>query len=330
VPFAHVLGQEPAIRTLTGALRAGRVHHAYRFEGPEGVGKELVAFAVAQALVCERQDPLGCGACDACRRAVTLSKEEPHTPLHPDVSLVERGLYPPETLGRSRPELNEISVDQVRRVVLSHMSFAPHGGRARVYIVRRAEELSISAANALLKTLEEPRPSTHFILLTSRPDRLLDTIRSRTMPVRFAPLSEEIVRGVLRARGIAAERHDLALELAAGSASAAIEHADPELTAEREELVRRVLTAVSARDLGPGVAFAESSESNRLALRRDLAAVAAALARTARKEVAADPRAAGIAAQRYEAVAQAIIRLEKNASTSLALIQLVAEMRAAR
>src|SRR5258706_5021182 len=90
--FAHVLGQAPAVRTLTRALESDRVHHAYRFEGPEGVGKELCAFALARSLVCE-SGPLACGKCSACRRAVTLSEEEPRVPLHPDVVLVERGLY---------------------------------------------------------------------------------------------------------------------------------------------------------------------------------------------------------------------------------------------
>src|SRR5437867_8492693 len=98
--FDRILGQSPALETLVRALRRGRVHHAYRFEGPDGSGKEMAAFALAQALVCVGGDPLGCGRCDACRRAVTLSAAAPHVPLHPDVTLVEKGLYPPETIGR--------------------------------------------------------------------------------------------------------------------------------------------------------------------------------------------------------------------------------------
>ena len=316
------------MRTLGTALRAGRVHHAYRFEGPDGVGKELTAFALAQALTCTDGDPLGCGKCDACRKAVTFNEGPPATPLAPDVIVVERGLYPPETIGRNRGELQEISVDQVRKVVLQHVGFAPHGGRARVFIVRRADELSVSAANALLKTLEEPRPATHFVLLTSRPDRLLDTIRSRTMPIRFGPLPEALVREVLVAHQVPAERQDLAVELAGGSASAALEHADPEHTAARDAFVSRVLAAANAPDLGAAVALAESAPQDRAALRRDLVAVGAALARTARQVAASDPHAAEVAARRYDVVSQAIIRLEKNASTNLSLIQLVSEMRA--
>ena len=114
MPFSSVLGQASAVATLTAALRRGHAHHAYRFEGPDGTGKELCAFALAQALVCVGGDPLGCGRCDACRRAIELSTEPPCVPKHPDVTLVERGLYPPETIGKSTPEKADISVYQVR------------------------------------------------------------------------------------------------------------------------------------------------------------------------------------------------------------------------
>ena len=122
------------------------------FPEPFATGSEGKRFPIR--LVCAGGDPLGCGRCDACRRAVTFSEERPASPIHPDVTIIEKGFYPPETIGRSRPELQEISVDQVRTIVLAHAAYAPHEGRARVFIVRRAEELSVSAANALLKTLE--------------------------------------------------------------------------------------------------------------------------------------------------------------------------------
>src|SRR5262249_44124970 len=136
MPFDRILAQRAAIGTLQRALKSGRVHHAYRFEGPAGVGKEMAAFALAQALVCTTRLEggkglgTGCGTCSSCVRAVTRS-EAPPVPLHPDVVLVERGLYPAETIGRSRPEVQDISVDQIRRVVLERASFPPHEGRAR-------------------------------------------------------------------------------------------------------------------------------------------------------------------------------------------------------
>ena len=71
--FAHVLGQEPALTTLTRALESGKVHHAYRFEGPPGVGKSLAALALGRALLCEAPTPLACETCLACKRAATIS-----------------------------------------------------------------------------------------------------------------------------------------------------------------------------------------------------------------------------------------------------------------
>ncbi len=329
MPFSHILGQDAAVATLTAALRRGRAHHAYRFEGPDGTGKELCAFALAQALVCTGGDPLGCGRCDACQRAVTISTERPHVPKHPDVKIVERELYPPDTFGNNVSEKVNISVHQVRGIILSHASYPPHEARGRIFIIRRAEELSPNAANAMLKTLEEPHPGTHFVLLTSRSDRLLDTIRSRTLPVRFGPLADEVVRGVLRDKGVPQERHDLAIELAAGSASLALELCDEERTRARDAFVADVMGAVDARDLGPAVKLSESGDRDKGALKDDLRALAAVLARRARRDAEGAPHAAATAARRYDAVARAVSNLEKNASPGLTLIALVQEMRAA-
>jgi DNA polymerase III subunit delta' len=328
VPFSHILGQDEAIRTLTRALESGRVHHAYRFEGPNGVGKEMAAFALAQALVCTGKDPLGCGRCEACRRAVTLSAERPEVPMHPDVILVERGLYPPGTIDLKSEEVQGISVQQIRRIVLPHAAYTSHEGRGRIFIFRRAEELNVAAANALLKTLEEPRQGTFFVLLTSRPDRLLDTIRSRTLKLRFGPLSDRILLDILAARGMPKEKQELAVELAAGSASAALDLADAERTAARDEFVTSMLAAVAAPDMGPAVALAEALDTkDKGKLRDDLRALGASLARSARGRVAADPRAAVIDAKRYESVLRTITYLERNASPSLSIIQLVSELR---
>ena len=120
--FAQVQGQEMAVGSLRRALRTGKLHHAYRFEGPDGVGKNLVALALGQALVCERpRDGEGCGECSSCRRVVTLSSEPPHVPLHPDIIVLERGLY--ASLGKDLDEKQNLSTEQVRRVLLGRLHF---------------------------------------------------------------------------------------------------------------------------------------------------------------------------------------------------------------
>ncbi len=322
VPFDRIRGQQVAIDTLTRALTSGLLHHAYRFEGLDGVGKELAALALAQALLCG-ESRLGCGACNTCRRVVERAETEPVVPLHPDVVLIARGLYPPETIG-GKKEAQEISVEQVRRVVLSRTAYAPHEGRAQVFIVRDAEQLSISAANALLKTLEEPRPHTYFILLTSSPERLLDTIRSRSLPVRFAPLPDDVIASILRAAGTDAARIDAVVEMAGGSASAALGAAEE--SGSRLDFVARVLEAVDAPHLGVAVQLAEGATRERAELALDLAALAGAYAQRARRVVAHDAAQAELAARRHEIVLDAIDAVERNGAGNLAITTLVASL----
>src|SRR5689334_15582293 len=90
----QVRAQDTALATLKRALARGRVHHALLFDGPPGVGKELAAFGLAQALVCEKpEDGQACGACSACGRSIV--REGENKPVHPDVVVIERGLYDP-------------------------------------------------------------------------------------------------------------------------------------------------------------------------------------------------------------------------------------------
>ncbi len=320
MPFSQVLGQEPAVTTLERAFAGGRVHHAYRFEGPPGVGKELAAFALAQALVCERGT--GCGECSACRRAVTLSENEPRVPLHPDVVLVARGLYR-GLLGSNSGEATGISVEQVRRIVLARVGFAPHEGRALVFIVREADEITVQAANALLKTLEEPHQRTHFVLLTSRPSRLLDTIRSRSLPVRFGPLPDRVVASILERRGLDPN----VAPLAQGSASFALELADPDEKKERDAFVDAAFSALTASDLAPALKLAEGQKKDRDGLKAQLAFFAQAIAGQARGAVANDAKLALARAFQHRTVLEAIDALERNVQPALALESMFVRLR---
>jgi len=323
VSLSSVLGQ-PAIETLRNALAADRVHHAYRFEGPAGVGKEKAAFGLAERLICgpeESADP------ESVRRVRTFSEGPPAVPLHPDLVLIERGLYPPELIGRSRPEISEISVDQVRRRILSHGSFGPHEGLARVFLIRRAEELSISAANALLKTLEEPHRGTHFILLTEKVDRLLPTILSRTLPIRFGPLPSSVLSTILKEHDVPEEQHAAAIELCAGSAGAALELSSDDDRVARQDFIKKVLEAVRSHDFGAAVALGESVDKNRTALAELLRALGAHLARAARRRVEGQPDDAGRLARQYDVVAEAIRNLEANASPTLTTMNLIATLK---
>jgi DNA polymerase-3 subunit delta' len=248
-------------------------------------------------------------------------------PLHPDVVVIERGLYSPEALRRNRPELQEISVDQIRRLVLERASFPPHEGRARVFIVRRAHELSLSAANALLKTLEEPLDKTYFVLVTDRGNELLPTILSRTQVVRFGTLPESLVRSILEKQGTSPEAAQMAAELAGGSAGAALVLADAEATKERRAFIESALGALRTGDLGAAVALSDARARDKETLRDRLSALAAHFARVGRSVVSDDPARAARAARGHGVVAQAIDELERNGSPALVLEAMVTRLR---
>ena len=324
----EVVAQEPAVQTLRRALASGRVHHAYLFDGPAGVGKELAAFGLAQALLCERRASGGqvaCGACSACSRAVP--REDTRRPLHPDLVILERGLYDPSQIGRRSPETQDISIDQVRTLVLSRAAFGPHEGRAKIFIVRRAEELSTSAANALLKTLEEPGARTHFVLLSAQPELLLPTILSRTQRVRFASLPEAVVERLIAQRGVSGPRAEQIARLCGGSVEAAMDLADPEQSEAREAFVARALEAIDAPDLGPALELAEEVKKQKDLVAPRILALASALGHRARAAAASPEPGAGLDSARYAVAVLALEELESNASAQLVVESMLAKMR---
>lgn len=338
--LSRLRAQDTALRTLERALEGDRVHHAYLFTGPDGVGKELAAFGLAQALVCEKRGQGGgglfggeparkdraCGTCSACVRAVP--REEERTPLHPDVIVLERGLYTPQQIGRRNAETQDISIDQIRTLVLARAAYAPHEGRAKVIVVRRAEELSVSAANALLKTLEEPGARTHFVLLTSQPDALLPTILSRTLKVRFAPLPDELVAELLEARGVAPERAKEIARLSGGSVEAGDALADPEESEAREAFVKRALDAVAAPTLEGVLSLAEDAKKEKDRLPARLVALAAALAARAADAARAGRPEAELLSARGSLALAALEQLAGNGAPQLVVEATLTRMRA--
>jgi len=301
------------------------------FDGPDGVGKERAAFGQAQALVCERraaESADACGACTACARAVPRKGEG--RPVHPDVVVLERGLYEAATIGRRSPESQEISIDQVRTLVLARASFPPYEGRAKVFIIRRSEELSTAAANALLKTLEEPGARTCFVLLCSSADALLATIRSRTQRVRFGVLPDDVVAELIQERGVERDRAAAIARIAGGTMASAIALSDGEASIRRDDFVSRAMAALDARDLGPALEFAEEAKkADKHALIGLLETLALSFGAHARAAVVAADGRAVVAAVRHGLVVAAVRQLEANAATQLALEAMMVKMRAA-
>lgn len=320
MPFRDVLGQPHAVETVRRGLARGKLHHALLFAGPEGVGKELTAFAVARAIVCRVAPGEGCGDCPDCHRAIPA---EGGVPLHPDVVIVARGLYARDVLGRSTDEKTDISVDQIRRVVLDRINLGPHEAPQRIVIVRAADELSPGAANALLKTLEEPPAHTRFILITAKPGELLPTILSRTQLIRFAALTDELVEKVLLGRGVEETKAKRIAPLAAGSASIAMTLADPQTADARNaavEALRAAATGTLAETLDITSSYANTGDA-RVELREHLAAFLAEEAGEVRKLVleGGSEREIDKALARRDIAVGLVESLEKNANVPLAL-----------
>lgn len=189
--LGRVPGQEHAMAFLRQAV--ARPHQAYLLAGPEGGGKQLAARAFAAALLCKDG---GCGECRECRLALD--------DRHPNEIVVE-------------PEGRDIHVETVRTEIW-HPAYrtAPEPGR-KIFVIKEADRLNPSAADVLLKVLEEPPADAVIMLLSARPDELPETVLSRCHVVSFRPLSEGFVAETLTAEGVEPGRAQLAARLAGGN-----------------------------------------------------------------------------------------------------------------
>ena len=164
--FTEVAGQEVVARTLTNAIRSHRVHHAYMFTGPRGVGKTSMARILAKALCCESgptTEP--CGVCEHCKRIADSS--------HPDVTEVDAARFG--------------NKEDITRL-LEDVSFAPQMARVRVFILDEVHMLTGHSWNALLKVLEEPPPHMRFVFATTEVEKVLPTVLSRCQRFDFRSL----------------------------------------------------------------------------------------------------------------------------------------------
>ncbi len=196
------------VRTLA---EGAALPHALLIRGPAGIGKLAFAQAIAKALVCERREPRGmaCGQCSACEWSEQRG--------HPDVRMVEPANFAePEEDESSEKKKGgaQIGVDQVRALG-EFINLSSHRGRAKVIVVHPAEALNANAANALLKSLEEPPPATYFLLVSHRWHHLLPTIKSRCRQAVLSLPDRESARAWLAEQGVS--NPDVALAQAGGA-----------------------------------------------------------------------------------------------------------------
>ena len=226
-----VVGNEHAQAVLERALSAGQLRHAYLLYGPEGVGKLTLALAFAQAALCQRRksgESEACGECAACRKVAHGN--------HADLTIVE-----------AEEGKRWVSIDIIREMERL-ASLAPTESDYRIFIIPDMERLQERAANALLKTLEEPPPGVIILLLATEPDALLPTILSRCQLIALRPLPPEQISAALRERwAVAPEAAERLAGLANGRLGWAVRAQErPEEQAERERTLERIVALVAA------------------------------------------------------------------------------------
>jgi DNA polymerase-3 subunit delta' len=232
-----IIGHAPALGTLERALKSENPHHAWLFTGPEGIGKRTAALEFAAALNCLSEDK-PCGDCRPCRD--TLAGR------HADVEVVEPGGICDEAEHRDHADSRDLRICQVRRLERV-LSLSPYAGGRRIAIVDDADTLRVEAANAFLKTLEEPPPGTVIVLLAEREERLPDTVISRCQRLDFRPIERDVIAEALMAQGASPEQAAAIAGAASGRLGWALQALqNPALLEERSTMLDQALRIAHA------------------------------------------------------------------------------------
>lgn len=333
-PRRYTLATIPLQREIAAALgrslNAGRLAHAYLFAGPRGVGKEAMAYAFGAAVLCRIQPGEGCGACRDCRRVLS--------DLHPDFLRYEApGMHFP--IGDPEKFTEEPGAN-VRKIIVE-AGRRPSEGSRKILVVMEPEKMAYrgdDAANAFLKTLEEPPPRATFILISHDPRQLLPTIVSRCVPVNFPPLPAAAVEALLiNEFGIQPEVARAAARRAEGTITGALTAASEEKRAVYEQALRLwedivrggIAAALTAAANGPRERETALELVAALTdLHRDVVAAGAGAADVLRwpefqsRYALLSPSSAADAERRWEALAQAARALHANANVALTLEEL--------
>ncbi len=223
----NVVGHTWAVDLLLNGLAMGRVSHATLIVGPPNIGKATIARVFAQALNCTDDQPVPCGKCLSCRKIVSGN--------HPDVRILDA---PAQAL----------KIGQVRELQ-RELALSPHEGRWRVAVLCDFERATVEAANALLKTLEEPPSQVVMVLTAAEADVLLPTIVSRCQVLSLRPLPTSSVRKALMTQwGAHPEQADLLAYLSGGRLGWAVQALEDEtLLARRDQHLDHLVSLMSQR-----------------------------------------------------------------------------------
>lgn len=220
--FEQIVGQDMLVRALKRSLRSGEISHAYLFAGPPGSGKKTLAFLFAQALNCTGQNP-PCGQCLSCRKMRSGN--------HPNLFYV-------------KPQGSSIKIEQLRELK-EKLFYLSTEGFKKICILYDADSLTLPAGNSILKILEEPPKDLVFLLLSSRPQALLQTILSRCIRFFLRPLTDQEMAVLLESKKpLPPQERELLISLAEGNPGRALQMLTrgswQEKLEEAVELLRRM------------------------------------------------------------------------------------------
>lgn len=241
--FDKLIGNDPVKTILRRLLVQKRVPNALLLAGADGVGKKQFALETAKAFVClNPKNSEACDACANCRRAgnFTFPKADDRD-AHKKVVFSEHS-----DIGLIVPYNKNILVDAIRELE-TEANFRPFQAAARFFIINDADKMNDSASNALLKTLEEPPATSHIFLITSRPDALLPTIRSRCQTLRFAPIKTKEIEDYLLKKNFSAEDAALLAKLSNGKLGHAQKTDLEKFRANRQQMLR-VLESILVKE----------------------------------------------------------------------------------
>jgi DNA polymerase III subunit delta' len=314
----NIIGQMETVAILEAAIASDKLPHALLLTGPAGIGKTTLARELAKALNCIGDGP-PCQMCIHCRQIESGS--------HPDVSMIERA-----------DGKESVQIAQVR-ALREAAALRPYQGKWKVYIIAGAEVLTLQAADALLKTLEEPQPQVTIVLTAIEADALPATVLSRCRSMPLQRLDDETLAASLLQRGVEADEARRLARLARGNVGWALQAAkQPRIAAQRREMLER-LGEVPDMDLDARLQLVEAMTSDRkdrssvrqqvellILLARDLVLVKGGLPpRTALDE---QQEALRRQAERHslaelsayvQSIRQAMIRIDANVDPRLAL-----------
>lgn len=241
--FAELIGHAKQLQSMRAALANQRLHHAYLFAGPEGVGKRTIALALAKAVHCSELTGDYCGRCVNCA-SITDGN-------HPDVRYVQ-----------TLPGKKEISIQQVREIE-RELRFRSFSGKRKIAIVDPAASMNVAAQNALLKTLEEPPENSLIVLVTPNAGGLLPTLRSRCLRLSFAPLPRAQVAAFLqREQRLKGDDAEVLAAMSMGSIGVAV-NLDQQALFEKRRIWTGMLSALKVKDYLGAMAAAEALAASR-------------------------------------------------------------------